>query len=230
MISFPVPQTLGQIDPSLLLSLMGSDVRLPPKPPRTIFPEYYRTQQQLHSLQLQQRRQQEMELFYRLKAMSAEELKKFQAKLTPTQLRKLIDRIKYLQQQMDQQKQSPQQGQRLPAAGLEGRRNMVLSGANRIRRPTSSKNSVQTSGRVPLRHPSRGRSAYATVAQRLGAAIRRRHQQLASVTRKPNPVRFDSVLRVCVCVLGVGYTVLIHSKFGTGSNTQHFLPNGENMQ
>ena len=198
LLSFPVQHSLGQqIDPSLMLSMMGSDIKLPPKPPRTVFPEYYRTRQQLHLLQLQQRRRQEMELFMRLKSMSVEQLKKFQAKLSPTQLQQLIERIKYLQQQMNQQKQGTPRQQ---VHGLgEGQRNMVLSGANRIRRPSASMNSAQTFRGSAVSHSSRRPSAYSAMAQRLGAIIRQRHRQLVAGTKKPSPVRVMS-LSVCPSV------------------------------
>ncbi|KAK7088872.1 hypothetical protein V1264_024992 [Littorina saxatilis] len=123
-VSLLMPQILAQLDPRMLMSLMGTDIKLPPKPPASLVRQVYNTRQQARQRALQQRRQQEMELFRRLKAMTPAELKAFQDRLSPTQLQQLVGRLKYLKQQD------------APPTASDGP-NMILSGANTVRRPSA---------------------------------------------------------------------------------------------
>lgn len=152
-----VPQVVAQTDAQLFLRLMGSDIRLPPQPPKILTRSYHRTRE--HYRQLKQRHDlaQEMQLFRRLKAMPRDKLRKFQEGLSRPQLEKLVSRIRFLNGREAELKQRQQSGHTGSTAGP----NTVLSGASRVRRPGKGSNSASAAparrGRLPTRSKTSSR-------------------------------------------------------------------------
>ncbi|XP_076438605.1 uncharacterized protein LOC143277611 [Babylonia areolata] len=135
-----VPEVLSQVDPSLLVSMMNPDVKLPPKPPQSIFPAYYTSQQQLRARQLEERRRQERQLFRHLQTLTKDQVKAFESKLTHAQRVQLVQRLRYLKHE-EERKKSQSAG--IKPFSPNGGENTVISGANKIRTPGTAVNSLQ---------------------------------------------------------------------------------------
>ncbi|KAL8620668.1 hypothetical protein ACOMHN_029856 [Nucella lapillus] len=139
-----VAPVLSQVDPSMIMRLMNPDIKLPPKPPSFLLNTYRHRQHVLLQRQKEERGRQEIRLLQHLRAMNKTQLEEFQAKLTPHQIRELVHRIQYLTDN------KPAATQTQPGSG-----NTVLSGANRIRKPGTSVNSVSGRGGAAVGTPSR---------------------------------------------------------------------------
>lgn len=193
-----VPYISAQMDMLSLMQMSGVEMpRLPPTPPKSLFPYLYQSnqqpqsmqssyqqlllqkQQQLKEAQQKQRQQQELALLTKLRSMAAADIKALQQRLTPEQLKQLVSRIKYLQQLEQQQQQGG-------AAS-----NIVTSGANRIRPP--GENSVSDSGPILSVSPATTTTAPSTAAlspraRYIQAMLARFKEKMATVRQQMSPL------------------------------------------
>jgi len=140
--------------------------------------------------QERQKLQQEMDLLRKLRAMSADEIKALQQKLSPQQLQQLISRIKYLQQ-VEQQHGSVSAS---ASAGADAGSNMILSGANRIRSPgdqnaVSGTSAGQPQGTVATASATTMSPALSRRAQYIQAMMAAAKKRMATVTRPMEMLR-----------------------------------------